>query len=142
MSNSGRLPIISAKRTLSAEKRYAGEDTRSQPKSWVNASIKGYWDFSSQRTTKDEDFRTYREFVDISYVVAIVLNFEERKAKDPKDPKDVMHTGTEIFKKKKKKKTWCSSGPPAEGLGALLQSLPAGAGARKQGRARRGGSWR
>ena len=65
MSNSGRLPIISAKRTLSAEKRYAGEDTRSQPKSWVNALIKGYWDFSSQRTTKDEHFFTHREFVDI-----------------------------------------------------------------------------
>ena len=122
MSNSGRLPFISAKRALSAEKRYAGEDTRSQPKSWVNASIKGYWDFSSQRTAKDEYFRTYREFVDISYVVLI---FAKRKAKDPKDPKGVLF-----------------SGPPAGGLGALLQSLPAEAGTRKQGRARRGESWR
>ena len=39
------------------------------------------WDFSSQRTAKDEYFRTYREFVDISYVVLI---FAKRKAKDPK----------------------------------------------------------
>ena len=89
-------PSFPRKQPYQQKKRCADTDTRSQPRSWVNASITSYWDFSSQRTTKDEDFRTYREFVDISYVVAIVLNFEERKAKDPKDPKDVMHTGAEI----------------------------------------------
>ena len=87
MSTNGRLPFISAKTALSAEKGCADTDTRSQPRSWVNASITSFWDFSSQRTTNDGDFRTNQKFVDISYVVLI---FKTWKAKYPKGPKDVM----------------------------------------------------
>ena len=76
MSTNGRLPFISAKTALSAEKRCADTDTRSQPRSWVNASITSFWDFSSQRTTNDGDFRTNQKFVDISYVVLMLRSVQ------------------------------------------------------------------
>ena len=46
-------PSFPRKVALSAEKRCAGTNTRSQPKSWVHASINKYWDISNRWTTKD-----------------------------------------------------------------------------------------
>ena len=39
------IPSFPRKAALSAEKTYAGTNTRSQLRYWVNASIKRYWDF-------------------------------------------------------------------------------------------------